>query len=667
MHLSDTFALPIKNPVLIFFIILLVILVIPLVSKRLSIPGIVGMIISGIILGPHGLNLLGRDSSVELLSTVGLLYLMFIAGLEIDIEEFKRSRNKSLILGFAAFLIPMLIGFWGARVILKLEPLSAVLLASMFASHTLLAYPLASKLGISQYEPVTVAVGSTIITDIMALLTLAVIIGLKQGEMNTLAWIKLITAFAVFAAAIFMGLPRLTVWFFRNLESDGEQQFIFVLSALFFSAFFAQLAGLEPIIGAFFAGLAINRYVPSTSPLMNRIQFVGNAIFIPFFLISVGMLVDIRVLYSNIESWIVAITMTTISLSSKWIAAFSVQKIFKYSSLERNLIFGLNSAQAAATLAIVLIALRAGIFGNNILNGTIFMILVTCVVSSFIVEREGRKLAVHEEQKSARQEGIPEKILLPISKEESIELLVDFANMIKEDSSSHLYALTVVRNIHGSDEQITRNNKVLSKAVTHAAATEQSLQIISRIDLNVASGILRAIRELLITDVVIEWTGNLGAGNKIFGNILDQLLQGSNKAFYVCRITCPVNTIRRMIIVMPDYAEYERGFTKWVSKIRLLSKETGAKILCFGSEDTLEAIRTFFDAGKPAVEAEFRQYNKLVDLNLKKSGVCSDDLFVLVSSRSKRISWNRKLDEFPRRFVREYPSVSFVVVYPEQI
>ncbi|MCU7497316.1 MAG: cation:proton antiporter [Ignavibacteria bacterium] len=667
MHPIVLIELPVKNPVIIFVIILLTILLIPLVSKRIGIPGIVGMIISGVIFGPKGINLLGRDASIELFSTVGLLYIMFIAGLEIDMEEFRKSRNRSIIYGITAFVIPISLGYTAAFYLLRLDLLSSILLSAMFASHTLLTYPAASKLGLSQSRSVIVTVGSTIITDILALLTLAVIIGIRQGEMTGSFWIRIIAGFAVLVLLVFFVLPRLTAWFFRGLETDGEQQFIYVLAALFLSASLAQAAGLEPIIGAFFAGLAINSYIPSTSPLMNRILFVGNTIFIPFFLISVGMLVDVRSLYSSTETWIVAILMTVISLSSKFIAAFFVQNIYKYTSLERNVMFGLSSAQAAATLAIVLIALRAGMFSNDILNGTIFMILVTSLTSSFIVDKAGRKLALQQEKGLGEAGAITEKILIPVARDESIEPLVDFAAMIQDPVSDEpLTALKVVDNTREAPDEIMKNRKVLDRAILHASATEKPLRVISRIDSSIANGIIRAVRELLITDVVLDWRGEFRSRNRIFGNILDQLITDSGTVFYFCRMVHPVNTINKITVLMPERAEYEKGFQKWLLKMRMLAKQTGAVISFFGNYHGLSVVRKELEEGKPAVQAEYNTVKKLVALNLDKDGLSKDDLFVLVSARRKSISWDRSLDRFPRRFVKEYPDVNFITLYPEQ-
>jgi Kef-type K+ transport system membrane component KefB len=391
------FSLPLTNPVIIFSLVLFIILFAPILFNKIKIPHIIGLIAAGIIIGPYGLNLLLRDSSIVLFGTVGLLYIMFIAGLEIDLEQFKKNRVKSFVFGLYTFLVPMILGIPAAYYLLNFSFPSSLLLASMFASHTLLAYPIASRYGISRIRSVTLTIGGTIITDILALLVLAGVTGMTKGEISTFFWIQLAIATVVFGCIVFLLFPIVARWFFKNFE-EPVSQYIFVLAMVFLGAFLAQLAGLEPIIGAFLAGLSLNRFIPHSSALMNRIEFVGNAFFIPFFLISVGMLVDFRVLFKGLGALKVAAVMTVLAILSKYIAAWVTQKTFRFSALERQLIFGLSTARVGATLAVVLVGYNiiigetaAGepirLLNEDVLNGTVLMILVTCTVSSFIVEK----------------------------------------------------------------------------------------------------------------------------------------------------------------------------------------------------------------------------------------------------------------------------------------
>ena len=293
-RLMHGFELPLKSPVLVFSLILLIILLSPILMRKLNIPGIIGLIISGVIVGPHGLNLLAKNSAIELFSTIGLLYIMFIAGLELDLNEFKANKNKSLLFGFFTFTIPLAIGFPVVYYFLDYNFNASFLTASMFATHTLVAYPIVSRLGVSKNQAVAITVGGTILTDTAVLIILAVVMENSKGSLNQEFWIRLAISLAIFSVIMFLLIPRIAKWFFRKLESEKHSHYIFVLSVVFFAAFLAELAGIEAIIGAFVAGLALNKLIPHSSALMNRIEFIGNSLFIPFFLISVGMLVDIR-------------------------------------------------------------------------------------------------------------------------------------------------------------------------------------------------------------------------------------------------------------------------------------------------------------------------------------------------------------------------------------
>src|SRR5690554_2091859 len=438
------FELPLSNPVLIFSLILLIILLSPILLKRLNIPGIIGLIISGVIIGPHGLNILENDSAVDLFSTIGLLYIMFIAGLELDLNEFKSNRNKSILFGFFTFIIPLGIGYPVCYYLLGYDFNASFLTASMFATHTLVAYPIVSKMGVSKNQAVAVTVGGTILTDTAVLIILAVIMGNSEGSLNQQFWIRLIVSLAIFSAIMFLVIPRIAKWFFRKLESEKHSHYIFVLSIVFLAAFLAEVAGVEPIIGAFVAGLALNKLIPHSSALMNRIEFIGNSLFIPFFLISVGMLVDVSVILSGPMALIVAGTLSVVAIFGKWNAAFLTQLSFKYSKSQRNLIFGLSSASAAATLAVILVGYKAGILDEHILNGTIIIILVTCIVASFATENAAKMIirsSDEDEDLELTTSAQQEQILVPIANLVNIDKILDFAVLIKERKSINPLAI----------------------------------------------------------------------------------------------------------------------------------------------------------------------------------------------------------------------------------
>jgi len=391
-NLQHIFQTPFQSSVLVFVVILSIILLAPLLFRSIKIPGIIGLIISGLIVGPHGLNLLEKNSAVDLFSTIGLLYIMFLAGLELDLKEFNRNKNKSIVFGVFTFLFPFAIGFPVCRHLLGFSFETSLLVSSMFSTHTLVTYPVVSRIGISRNKAVAITVGGTMLTDTAVLIILALIAGSSSGDIDYHFWIRFVFSVILFLAIVFLLIPKITSWFFKHLENEKNSHFILVLAMVFLSALLSEIAGLEPIIGAFAAGIALNKLIPQTSSLMNRVEFVGNSLFIPFFLISVGMLINPKVIFQGSPAMIIAITLTITAITGKYLAALTTSLIYKFSVSQRNLIFGLSSSHAAATIAVIMVGYRIGLVDVNILNGTVVLILVTCLVASFVTEYSAKKI-----------------------------------------------------------------------------------------------------------------------------------------------------------------------------------------------------------------------------------------------------------------------------------
>lgn len=658
---------PITDPVLIFSLVLFIIFMAPAILNRIRVPGIIGLILAGLAVGPNGFNILLRDQGIVLFGTVGLLYIMFVAGLEIDMNDFKKNRNKSMVFGALTFFVPMILATVVAFYVLQFSLISSILLASMLASHTLLAYPSVSRLGITKNKAVNVAVGGTIITDTAALLVLAVIAGSTDGELNTEFWVRLIVSLIIFSIIVLWGFPRFIHWFFKNYEADGVSQYIFVLALVFLAAFLAELAGVEPIIGAFMAGLALNRFIPHASPLMNRIEFVGNALFIPFFLIGVGMLVDLRVLFRGPEALIVATAMIVVAITGKWLAAFFTQKIFRFSKVERNLIFGLSNAQAAATLATVLVGYRIGLLNENVLNGSILMILVTCIISSFVTEKAAVQQAIIESEQAPDLSEVPERILVPIANEETMQQLIDLAVLVKNPKSIEpIYPLAIIKDDDQSREKLIQSHKLLEKVKRHASATETEVAVLTRVDSSITSGIVRAIKDLMITEVIIGWTSKPSARDKFFGSIMENLLRQTGEMILVAKLVQPVNTIKQMKIAVPPRAEHEPGFVHWVNTLRTISKQTGASMTFFSVEATNQRIATIFQETKANVNARYELFEDWEDFLILSREVTADDLFVIVSARAGSLSYNGIMQQIPKMLSKHFQQQNFVLVYPEQ-
>ncbi|RAV28310.1 cation:proton antiporter [Sinomicrobium soli] len=672
-QLKHEFELPLSNPVLVFSLILFIILLSPILLKRLNIPGIIVLILSGVLIGPYGLNILEKNSAVDLFSTIGLLYIMFIAGLELDMNEFKANRNKSVLFGFFTFIIPLAIGLPVCYYLLGYNLNSSLLTASMFATHTLVTYPMVSKLGISKNQAVAVTVGGTILTDTAVLIILAVIMGSEEGGLTTDFWIRLAISLGIFLIIMFLVIPKIAQWFFHKLENEKHSHYIFVLFIVFLAAFLAEIAGVEPIIGAFMAGLALNRLIPHSSALMNRIEFIGNSLFIPFFLISVGMLVDIGVITDGPMALIIAGTLSVVALVGKWCAALLTQVTFRYSAAQRQLIFGLSSAHAAATLAVILVGYRAGVLDKNILNGTVILILITCIIASFATQKAGRKIAMSAEEPSSNS-SVPgsrgtifsdEHILLPIANTRNMEKALEFATLIKDKKSAYpLTILTVVPNDREAEKNMGKAREELERFSREATASEIRTDVIATIDYNASNGIARTARETLANIILLGWPGKKGFIEKLIGEKMEHLMTYTDKTIFIGDFRTPLVKHQRILVTAPPFSELEQGFGTWVSKICRLSEELNIPVRYYCTADTREAIQKYTEAHKINSGHQFELLESWDDFFILSGELKPNDLFILISARKGSVSHLPLMDNLPAKLEKYFARNSKIIVYP---
>lgn len=668
--------LPLTDPVLKFLLILVIILAAPLLLNKLRIPHLLGLIIAGAIIGPNGFNLVLRDSSIILSGTAGLLYIMFLAGLEIDLGDFKKNKWKSLTFGMYTFLVPMVLGTAVGFYVLNFSILTSVLLASMFASHTLIAYPIVSKLGITKDKSVGITVGGTMITDTLALLVLTVIVEMAVGDMDEWFWYRLGAAIILFFTFVMIVFPIVGRWFFKRCE-DNVSQYIFVLVMVFLGAYLAELAGLESIIGAFLAGMALNRLIPSTSPLMNRVEFVGNAIFIPFFLIGVGMLIDYRAFFTNWDTIKVGAVMIVVATVAKFIAAWFTQKTFRLSIDQRRVIFGLSNAQAAATLAAVMVGYNVilgetptgepiRLLNESVLNGTILMILVTCTMASFAAQKGAHNIAMNDVSEDKEGTGEhQERILIPVSYEKNVPELVNLSTAIKSKKNKNgLFALNVINNQDSDEKAFKQSKKVLNMAVTTASATDNVLQDLLRYDLNVANAIISVIKEQGITDLILGLHQGKGVVSSFLGNMTEAILNQSNVTTLIYRPIQPIATVKRHLVVVPERAEKEVGFPMWVNKVWNIIHNSGAKAVFYTSEGALAYLKELYK--KRPIEAEFIPFDDWDDFLIMSREIKNDDMLWVVMSRRERLSYHANMSRIPNYLNKYFQSNSFVLVYPIQ-
>ena len=678
MSLIDI-ALPLKNPVLQFSLILLIILFAPVLFNRLKIPSLISLIIAGAVIGPHGLNLMLRDSSIILFGTVGLLYIMFLAGLEIDVEDFRKNSRTSILFGLYTFTISIVLGVLVGLYILDFSLFSSILIGSIFASHTLIVYPVVSKLGISTNKAVTVAIGGTIITDTLALLVLAVITGMSSGEVMTGFWLRLFIGITLFGLIVLLLFPVIARWFFKRFD-DSVLQYLFVLALVFFGGFLAEAAGVEAIIGAFLSGLALNRLIPRTSPLMNRVKFVGNALFIPFFLIGVGMLIDVRAFFKDYNTIKVAVVITVAASLAKYLSAWITQKLFGYSLDERRLIFGLISAHAALALATVLIGYNiitgytlkgdpVRLLDESVLNGTILFILITCTLATIVGEKGAQNIALADtvdEVPPSGFAGTEERILIPMNDISTVDELVNLSVTVKSFKDNNgIYALHVADNSMSDDAAEKHGRKLLEKAAVAASAIDYDLTQLIRYDSDVVNGITGVIREQKISDLILGLHQQSILTDSFLGSASENILGRCNITTFIYKPVQPLATIKRTMVVIPAGAENEIGFEHWMKKVINIIRNTGSKLVVYATKQTHAHLKERYS--QSLSNTEYKVFKDWDDFLVLSREIRNDDNLIVVMSRKNHLSYHGKMAKMPAYLNKYFQKNSFILVYPVQI
>jgi len=661
MYMIDI-SLPINDNVLLFLVLLVIILIAPILFRPIKFPGVVGIIIAGVVVGPNGLNIVAMSSAIELLGAVGLLYIMLLAGLDINLLDFKKNKDKSIIFGLITFAIPQFVGTFLFRW-LGFSWTASVLIASMFASHTLVGYPVITKLGIVRNRAVLTTVGGTIIADTLALLVLAVVARSVNGALDFNFWFTLSILSTIYFLAVVYLLPVLGRLFFRWVD-DGIVQFHFVLAVAFLCSFLARMIGIEPIVGAFLAGLVLNRMIPATSQLMNRVQFVGNSFFIPFFLLYIGMIVDIEVLLKSPASWIIMGTMLATNVGTKFISSKITQRIFKFSQAEGMVIFGLTTTEAAATLAATLVGYRLGIIGDEILNGVVLMILVTCIIGPWIVEHFGKKIAFDNAGEKFESSKLPH-VLVPLSNPTTAPHLLSMAILLNHHSVDRISALAIITEESKLDDEMDKVDSMLSMASDYAISTGVKLNTLKRIDLNVANGISRAALEEQADLMVIGWNGKITARERVFGSVLDQLLEQSTQSILVCKLEKSIMSNSRIVTYIMSTSIKEPGFYAVLKSLINLAKGMNAPLLITMEPEISEIIKSTMKSEKTNIEVQYYEFSDNgKQINEFSSLLRKNDLLFAFGARRNTMSWMPFADRLPKRLASNFNEYNFIIAFP---
>ena len=665
--------LPITDPTLIFFVVMCIILLAPIIMGKLRIPHIVGMVLAGMLVGKYGLNILERDSSFELFGEVGLYYIMFLAGLEIDMNGLKNNSWKVVGFGLLTFAVPFVLVFLSCLYMLHYSAVASLLLGSVLGSNTLIAYPIVCKYGLQKHNSVTLCVGASMISVTFALVVLAAIVGTYNNGTGIGFWLLFILKFAAYIGAAVYCIPRITRWFLRRY-SDAVMQYIFIMGILFLSAAITDMLGMEGVFGAFFAGLMLNRYIPHVSPLMNRIEFIGNALFIPYFLIGVGMLINVRVLFEGWSTAFITFCLVFFGTVGKALAAYAIAFFHRLPKVHGHMMFGLTAAHAAGSIAIVMVGIRLKVaegtylLNDDMLNGVVMMILFTCIIGSMVTEKASRDIVLNDIPTSANDSnGDDEKILIPVKYPETAETLVNMAILMRNPKLNRgLVGLNVVYDDENRLQGQEKGKSLLEKLANMAIAADVRMLTQVRIATNIANGIKHAFKEFNASEIIMGLHDHKNVSKRFWGEFIQSLFNGLNRQIVIVQCNQPLNTIRRIHVAVPSRAEFEPGFCRWMERVARMAGNLDCKIEFHGQQGSLSLIRDYIQNRHPNLRAEYTLMAHWIELPALAASIREDHMFVVVTARKGTVSYKLALEQLPEELTRHFSGKSLMIIYPDQ-
>ena len=664
---------PITSPTIIFFVVLGIILIAPIIMGKLRIPHIIGMVLAGVLIGQYGFNILERDDSFELFGRVGLYYIMFLAGIEIDMNGLKRGVLNMGAYGLFTFFAPFILVFLSCHYLLGYSIMASVLLGSILGSNTMIAYPIVCKYGLQRYGGVTLGAAGSMISLTFALVVLAAIVGTYNGGTGIGFWLLFVLKFALFIALVIVFIPRLTRYFLRRY-SDAVMQYIFVMAIMFLCASITEILGMEGVFGAFISGLILNRYIPHVSPLMNRIEFIGNALFIPYFLIGVGMLINMRILFTGWHTAFITFCLVFFGTLGKGIAAYITTWLIKKPKVFGDMLFGLTSAHAAGSIAIVMVGMKLqvanGIYlmNDDMLNGVVMMILFTCIIGSLITEQASRQIVLKDiPTAETSQNGDDEKILLPVKYPETAETLLSLALLIRNQKLNRgLVGLNVVFDDDKRLKGQQRGKALLDRLERMASAADVRMQTQVRIATNIANGIKHAFKEFNASEIIMGMHIHKEISKKFWGEFIQSLFNGLNRQIIIIRCPHPLNTIRRIQVAVPSRAEFEPGFHRWLERITRLAENLECRIEFHAKQETLSLIRQFTDSKHPKTRCAYTVMQHWNELPKLATTIKEDHLFVVITARKGTVSYKLALERLPDELTNHFSGKNLMIIYPDQ-
>lgn len=665
--------LPITSPTMVFFTVLIIILFAPIVMSKLRIPHIIGMVLAGVIIGPHGFNILERDASFELFGRVGILYIMFLAGLEMDLQGLKSDIRRVGIFSIASFLIPFIMMYIAGIYFLGYSSLASVILSSVMAANTLISYPIVARFGLQKHATTTISVGASMISLLLALIVVTAVEGGILGGTDVWFWLMFVAKFVLYCIAIYYIIRRVTRWFLRSY-SDSVMQYIFVLGMMFFSAATSEAIGIDGIFGAFYSGLMLNRFIPHVSPLMNRIEFIGNAIFIPYFLIGVGMLINLGLLFEpSSGSTAVGIIPTVITIVivgtiGKAIAAYASCFAFRLPWQDGHLMFGLTSAHAAGGIAIVMIGMSLNIMGDDMLNGVVIMILFTCIISTIVTDYASRRIVITDGLRERQNnEGDDEKMLIPVKYPETCNTLVNIAVLMRNRSLNRgLVALNVVYDDEDAERNQQKGHQLLEGVVSRAADSDIRVQTQVRLATNIANGIKHAFKEFDCSEIIMGAHIHDNSRRAFWGDFAQSVFNGLSRQIIIARCTQPISTLLAIRVAVPSRAEFEPGFYRWLERLSRMAQNVGCRIIFHGRVDSLNLIDMYITHRHPGIRAEYVSMPKWKGLIELMEKTLPDEMLVIVTARQGTVSYKAALANLPEEMTEHYKGTNYMILFPDQ-
>mgnify|MGYP005884293439 FL=1 len=664
---------PITNPSLIFFLVLVIILLAPIIMGKLRIPHIIGMVLAGVAIGQYGFNILVRDDSFELFGRVGLYYIMFLAALEMDVEGVKKNKGRLSLFGLLTFAAPFTLTFIMSEWLLGYPTIASLLLGCLMASNTLIAYPIVSRYGQQRKPSVALSVGASMLSLLVALVVLAALVASHNGQTGVLFWLWFVAKFVIYCGGLAILIPKLTRWFLRRY-SDAVMQFIFVMAMLFMSAVLSESIGLEGIFGAFLSGLILNRYIPHVSPLMNRIEFIGNALFIPYFLIGVGMLINVRLAFSDTSVLWVALAITLFGTAGKAIAAYLSALLFRLPlNTSGNMMFGLTSAHAAGAIAIIMVGMRlttpdgSVLVTGEMLNGVVLMILLTCLISTVVTEQAAQQITLRDKEIPQEDTQDDEKMLIPMKYPEYAVRLVNLAIMMRNPKLGRgLVGLSVVYDDVDMRLNQERGQRLLEKVQQYAAAADVKMQTQVRVAANIANGIKHAFKEFRASEIIIGMHMHKEVSASFWGEFHQSLFNGLNRQIIMARLKQPLSTIRRIEVAVPSRAQFEPGFYRWLERVARLSVNLECRTIFHGRTDTLALINQYVRNRHPEMRVEFMQMDHWNEMPRLAATIAEDHLFIVIAARKGTVSYKNALEHLPEEIQQFFSGKNIIIIFPDQ-